>query len=315
MKLFDQNGIAEKLGFKPLVEALRVGFEGEFNSPVRQTLETKDSEDSKLLLIKPAWDEDCTAVKLLAINANNPQQGLPYIQGIIVIFDKETGAPLGVMDSTEVTCRRTAAASALAADYLAKSDASTLTVIGTGALSPYMAHAHAAVRPITQVNIVGRNADKAQAVAEKINAENPALNARAATDLDAAIAAADILSTVTSSKQPVINGEAITAGTHVDLVGAFTPDARESDDATVAKARIYVDTQDAVLEEAGDILTPIANGVISAEDIQGDLTQLCRNLISGRQNDDEITLFKSVGTALEDLVAAKMVVDKEVKHK
>ena len=232
---------------------------------------------------------------------------MPYIQGVIVVFDKETGAPLGVVDASEVTCRRTAAASALAADHLARADASILTIIGTGALSSHMAHAHAAVRPISQVNVHGRSKQQAQAVADRINAENPALNARAVGELDASVRQADILSTVTSSKQPVIDGRAVRPGTHVDLIGAFTPDAREADDVTIAKASIYVDVREAALAEAGDLLDPIAAGVISEDDVKGDLADLCRGEVAGRRSDEEITLFKSVGTALEDLVAAKLL--------
>lgn len=307
MKVLDSDRIAEQLDYRQLVDSLREAFQGGCSAPVRQVLETGAVEDSKLLLLKPAWDEDCTAIKLLSINKRNPERGLPYIQGVIVVFDKETGAPVGVVDASEVTCRRTAAASALAADHLARADASILTIIGTGALSSHMAHAHAAVRPISQVNVYGRNEQKAQAVAARINAKNPALNARAVGDLDAAIRQADILSTVTSSKHPVIDGRAVGPGTHVDLVGAFTPDAREADDATIAKASVYVDVREAALAEAGDLLIPITAGVISEADVKGDLADLCRGQVAGRRSDEEITLFKSVGTALEDLVAAKLL--------
>lgn len=307
MNLFDKDSIADRLDYTTLIEALREGFRGGFASPVRQAYETQSADDSKLFLLKPAWDDDNTVIKLLTVNASNPEQGRPFIQGVIVMFDKETGAPVGVMDAIEITNRRTAAASAVAADYLARKDASVLTVIGTGALAPHMAHAHAAVRPIERVNVVARSAGKAAALVEKLNSANPKLNAHVAANVDEATAEADIVSTVTSSPTPVINGEAITAGTHIDLVGAFRPDTRESDDATVAKSRVYVDTKEAALAEAGDILIPIEHGVITAEDVQGDLADLCRGQIDGRRNDDEITLFKSVGTALEDLVAAKLV--------
>ena len=307
MKVFDRGQIAELLDYRQLVEWLRDAFRGGCNSPVRQVLETEDANDSKLLLMKPAWDAGLTAVKLLTINDRNPERGRPYIQGVIVVFDKKNGAPVGVMDAPEVTCRRTAAASALAADYLARADASTLTIVGTGALSFHMAYAHAAVRPINRVNVHGRNERKAQAVADRINDEAPALNARVSRDLDTAVRQADILTTVTSSKRPVFDGQAVKPGTHVDLVGAFTADAREADDATVAKASIYVDTREAALAEAGDLLTPIAAGVISATDVRGDLAGLCRGEVAGRRGDREITLFKSVGTALEDLVAARLL--------
>lgn len=308
MKVFDSRQVAELLDYPALVEALREGFGRPCGSPVRQVLETEDAKDSKLLLLKPAWDEAYTVVKLLAINAGNPHKGLPYIQGLVVVFDKETGSPLGVADAGEFTSRRTAAASALAASYLARPDAATLTIVGTGALSSCMAGAHAAVRPLTQVNVYGRSKEKAQAAAARIDSENPALYARAVGDLEAAVRQADILTTVTSSKTAVIDGRWVQPGTHLDLVGAFTPDAREADDAAVAKASIYVDGREAALAEAGDLLQPMASGVISEADVKGDLTDLCRGRVRGRQGDAEITLFKSVGLALEDLVAARMLV-------
>jgi len=308
MKLYDKDSIADRLDYATLIEALRDGFRGDFTSPVRQAYETHTADDSKLFLLKPAWDDASTVIKLLTVNASNPEHGRPFIQGVIVIFDKDTGAPLGVMDAVEITNRRTAAASALAADYLAREDASILTIIGTGSLAPHMAHAHAAVRPINKVHVVGRSTDKANATADKINSVNPELNASAA-DVTEAIGAADIVSAATSSPNPVVHGELVTAGTHIDLVGAFRPDTRESDDAAAAKSRIYVDTKEAAMQEAGDILIPIENGVITADDVQGDLADLCRGQVAGRGNDEEITLFKSVGTALEDLVAAKLLLD------
>lgn len=311
VKIFDRDQVADQLGYPQLVESLRQGFQRPFSSPARQVLETEAAEagadKSKLLLLKSAWDDACTVVKLITINAENPPKRLPYIQGVVVIFDKQTGAPIGVAPADELTCRRTAAASALAADYLARPDASTLTIVGTGALSAGMAHAHAAVRPLRRVNVCGRNKRKAQAVADAINAADPALNARPA-DLDAAVRQADILTTVTSSRKPVLDGRSIQPGTHMDLVGAFASDAREVDDAAIAKASIYVDAREAALAEAGDLLIPMAAGVIDKAAVRGDLAELCRGQVDGRQDENEITLFKSVGMALEDLVAAEMLI-------
>ena len=307
MKLFDDERVVRHLDYAALIEALRTGLSGDSSSPIRTRLETGARGDSKVLLLKPAWDDDATVVKVLTLNEMNTTVGLPFIQGIVVVFDKATGSPAGVMDATELTCRRTAAASALAADYLAVPDAETLTVIGTGTLAPHMALAHAVARPIRRVNVFGRAADRARATVAAIRNANPQIDARVVTDLPDAVRASQIVCTATSSREPVLYGRWISERAHIDLVGAFTPDARESDDETIRSARVFVDDRAAAIGESGDIAQPIANGIIRESDIVGDLAELCSGVIEGRTSDREITVFKSVGIALEDLIAAKRV--------
>ena len=314
MKIIDDRNVARRLGYRTLIEALRSGFarrsaqSGQGSQTVHARRETGPDADSQILLIKAAWDRDVTVVKALTLNDGNRRSTVPFVQGIVAIFDKPTGAPLGVVDAKEITCRRTAAASALAADYLAVPDAEVLTLIGTGALAPHMALAHAAARPIRRVNVFGRSRDKAEATAAVIGRSNPAIHARAVTQLPEAVGEAHIVSTATSSKTPVLRGAWISEGTHVDLVGAFTPDAREADDETIAGARVFLDDRNTTAEEAGDIALPMASGTIAANDIIGDLWDLCCGQVAGRTTDREITVFKSVGTALADLVAAKLIV-------
>ena len=270
--------------------------------------ETGVDADSKVLLVKAAWDRDVTVVKVLTLNEKNRQSRLPYIQGLITIFDKPSGTPLGVVDAKEITCRRTAAASALAADYLAVPNAEVMTLIGTGMLAPHMALAHVETRPIRRINVFGRSLDKAEATAGTISRLVPAIQVRAVQDLPEAVREAQIVTTATSSKSPVLHGAWISDGTHIDLVGAFTPDAREADDETIAGARVFLDDRTTTLREAGDIVMPIASGTITENDIVGDLGELCGGQVAGRTNDSEVTVFKSVGTALEDLIAAKLIV-------
>ena len=313
MKIIDDRRIARRLDYRTLIEALRAGFArrgsqaGQGSRTVHARRETGTDEDSQILLIKAAWDRDVTVVKALTLNEGNRRSTVPFIQGIVAVFDKPSGAPLGVADAKEITCRRTAAASALAADYLAVPDAEVLTLVGTGGLAPHLALAHAAARPLRRVNVFGRSRHKAEATAAAIARSNPAIHARAVTDLPEAVGEAHIVSTATSSKTPVLRGAWVSAGTHIDLVGGFTPDAREADDRAVAGARIYLDDRDATLKEAGDIVLPMASGAIAAGDIVGDLGDLCGGRVAGRTADDEVTVFKSAGTALEDLIAAKLV--------
>ena len=308
MKIFNAEGMAECLDYEALIEALRSGLTGTGSSPSRMRLETGSDDDRKLLLVKPAWDDHVVMIKLLTLNEKNRQAEPPFIQGVIVVFDQATGSPSCVMDARELTCRRTAAASALAADYLAVRDAEVLTLIGTGKLAPHMALAHAVNRPIRRVNVFGRSPEKAETTADAIRSANPAISTRVAADLPKAVGEAQIVCAATSSSSPVVRGAWISDGTHIDLVGSYRPDTRESDDAAIGMARVFVDDRAAAMREAGDILIPIEKGVISKSDVIGDLTELCSGMVRGRISDNEVTAFKSVGMALEDLISVKLVI-------
>jgi ornithine cyclodeaminase len=215
-----------------------------------------------------------------------------------------TGEPLALVDGRMLTLRRTACASALAADYLARRDATRLLMVGTGALAPHLVRAHAAIRPIREVAIWGRDGAKACALAERLSGGS--FVARAAEDLEAAMREADIVSCATLSKDPLVRGDWLRPGQHVDLVGSYARDMRESDDAAVARARVHVDTPAALLE-SGDLVMPIASGALREDAIAGTLADLARGRAPGRRDDAEITLFKSTGTALEDLAGAVLV--------
>ncbi|MGE3832764.1 MAG: Gfo/Idh/MocA family oxidoreductase, partial [Parvibaculaceae bacterium] len=215
------------------------------------------------------------------------------------------GATVAMMDGTELTRRRTAAASALAADYLARKDAATMVMVGAGALGSHFIRAHRAVRPIERVSIYNRSREKAEALAQEIAADGIA--AEAVSDLEAAVRDADIVSCATTSTVPIVKGAWLKPGAHVDLAGAFKPNMRETDGEVVARARVYVDTREGALAEAGDLLQAQDEGKFRMEDIAGDLFDLCRGTVPGRKDECEITLFKSAGTSIEDLVTAAMV--------
>ena len=307
MKILDADRVAECLEYKTLIEALRSGLTGTGSSPSRMRLETGYASERKLLLVKPAWDEDAAIIKLLTLNEMNRETELPFIQGVIVVFDQATGSPSCIMDARELTCRRTAAASALAADYLAVPDAEVLTLIGTGTLAPHMALAHAVNRPIRRVNVFGRSPEKAVATAEAIQRADPSVYTRVAADLPTAVCEAQIVCAATSSTTPLVKGAWVSNGTHIDLVGSYRPDAREADYDAIGMARVFVDDRAAAMKEAGDILIPVEKGVISKSDVIGDLAELCGGVVQGRIGESEVTAFKSVGMALEDLIAAKLV--------
>jgi ornithine cyclodeaminase/alanine dehydrogenase-like protein (mu-crystallin family) len=218
-----------------------------------------------------------------------------------LLLDGVTGEPQALIDGPRLTQWRTACASALAASYLAREDASKLLVVGAGALSPFLARAHSAVRPIRQIKIWNRTQANAEKVAAGLRAEG--FPAETAGDLDAALGEADIVSSATISTTPLVKGAMLKPGAHVDLVGGFTPMMRESDDEAIRSARVYVDTRAGATKEAGDIVQPLASGVLSKDAIVADLHELARGEKKGRESADEITLFKSVGAALEDLAA------------
>ena len=217
----------------------------------------------------------------------------------------ETGLPLAAMDGGLLTRYRTAAASALAASHLAREDSRRHLVIGAGALSPLFARAMRAVRPIEETLIWNRTRPRAEAVVAELATHG--IEATIAPDLEAAVRSADIVTSVTGALAPFLKGEWLSPGTHVDLVGAFTPKMREADDDAIRRAKVYVDTRAGALKGSGDIAIPLKKKIIKATDIRGDLFELCRGRAKGRRRKDDITLFKSVGTAIEDLAAAMLV--------
>jgi len=294
-----------------LVEALRRIFREGATQPVRHhhTIERPDGAASTLLLM-PAWTDfnavgtsagGHIGVKVVTVSPDNNAVAKPAVMGLYLLLDGKTGEPQALIDGQRLTQWRTACASALAATYLARQDASKLLVVGAGALSPFLAKAHSAVRPIREIRIWNRTGANAEKVAEALRADG--LNAAAISDLDAALGWADIVSCATISTEPLVKGERLKPGAHVDLVGGFTPSMREADDDTIRRARVHVDTRAGATKEAGDIVQPLASGVLAQNAILADLFELARGDKPGRQSQEDITLFKSVGAALEDLAA------------
>jgi ornithine cyclodeaminase len=310
MRIITAEDLGRAFTFPRLVDALRDAFRADVTVPVRHhhRMERPGEPDATLLLM-PAWgstasDDDYVGVKIVSLYPANRSRGLPSIFGSYLLMDGRSGNPLALIDGTALTLWRTAAASALAATYLARKDASRLVMLGAGSLAPYLIEAHASMRPISSIAIWNRNPERAAALAKSLSRRQ--YRVESVSDRGAAIREADIISSATMSSEPLVRGEWLKPGAHVDLVGAFTPAMRESDDEAVRRARIYVDTREAAMKEAGDILLPLGSGVISKDAVAGDLFGLCRGEVEGRRSDGEITLFKSVGTALEDLAAAAL---------
>jgi ornithine cyclodeaminase/alanine dehydrogenase-like protein (mu-crystallin family) len=293
------------LPWSTLVPALRDAFAAGATVPRRHAHALSDRDS---LLLMPAWSDDALGVKVVTVMPDSC--AARTVQALYLLLDRHTGEPRAVLDGEALTVRRTAATSVLAASYLARDDASDLLVIGTGTLAPYMVRAYCATRPaITRVRLWGRTPARAAALATALAREGLPVEACAdAPDaLPNAVAASQIVCAATTSRAPVIYGAWLSPGTHVDLVGGFTPAMREADDHTMRVSRIVVDSYDGALTEAGDLVDPLARGVILREQVVAELRELVAGSILGRTDRAQITLFKSVGLALEDLAAATLV--------
>lgn len=306
MRIIDAEAVAASLVPEQLVAALERMFRDGCTAPVRHhhTILVPAAADATLLLM-PAWREgEYLGTKIVTIFPGNVARGLPSVSAGYLLMDGGTGAVLALIDGGELTAKRTAATSALAARFLARPDASSLLVVGTGRIARELARCHAALRPgLERVRVWGRSAAHAQELARSLAAEG--LAAEPCDDLAAAVGASDLVSCATLTVEPLIEGAWVRAGTHVDLVGGYTPLMREADDGLICKARVFADTREGALQEAGDLTVPVERGILDAASVI-DLRGLCGGS-PGRHSADDITVFKSVGAALEDLAAAILV--------
>lgn len=307
MRIIDAIATREALPFDRLIPALRALFAAGCEVPARQVHGVAaPGAPAVTSLVMPAWvPGGHYGVKIVNIAPGNAARGLPGLHASYLLFDAATGVPLALLDGDQITSRRTAAASALAASWLARPDARHLLVVGAGRVAELLPAAYRVVRPIDRVSVWARKPAQAEALAAQWRADGQP--AQAVTDLAGAVRVADIVSCATLATDPVVQGGWLRPGSHLDLIGSFTPAMREADDACLAGAALYVDTDEA-LTKSGDLLGPLARGVITAAQVRGTLASLARGEASGRRSADERTVFKSVGTALEDLAAAMLVV-------
>ncbi|MGA2042480.1 MAG: ornithine cyclodeaminase family protein [Roseiarcus sp.] len=310
MRLVSAGEIDAALDFPALIDALALAFAGGTIAPARHHHAiARASGVAASHLLMPAWTgEDAPGgaylgVKIVNVFPANGALGLPAVLGVYVLQSGATGEPLAVLDGARLTHWRTAAASALAARFLAREDARRLLIVGAGALAPFLARAHAAVRPIEEVTIWNHRPAGAERLAASLAGEGWAV--AVAADLEQAARDADVISCATLSAAPLILGAWLRPGQHLDLVGAFNLAMREADDEALRRSRVFVDT-DAALSEGGDVALALRAGAIDPAHVVADLGALCRGA-AGRTGLDEITLFKSVGAALEDLAAAMLV--------
>ncbi len=288
-----------------LISAISQAFAEPFESPDRMHCDLPGPDDAKLLIM-PAWQgRSAIGVKVATVMPENSRRGLPTIDGVYILMDGETGSPAAILEARALTALRTAAISALASMHMSRKDASTLLVVGTGVLAPHLARAHAAVRDYKTVLVWGRDYDKAAKVAHALG--DMGCNVSAVHDLGTATASADVVSCATLSDEPLIKADWVKPGTHLDLVGSFTPQMQEADPKLFRDARLVIDTATA-LKESGDLIEPAKCGWI-AEPV-AELAELVRGTAPGRVRQEDVTIFKSVGTGLSDIAAASYFLGK-----
>lgn len=309
MLLVNELQVDEILEYPALIHALDQAFQEEYTVPMRHHhyFENPKADQESTLLLMPAWQKgQYLGIKNVIVSPGNQQFELPAIQGVYLLFDANTGVPLLQCDARTLTKKRTAAASALAASYLARPDSNSMLMVGTGALAPELIRAHRSIFPLKKIWIWGRRYQMAQPLAKELESELD-LEIQAVKDIAEVASKADLISAATLSPNPLILGEWLRPGQHIDLVGSYRPDTREADDQVIRLAQVFVDTMAGATKESGDILIPIQKGILSEKDIRGDLFGLCRKEKQGRTHPEQITVFKSVGHALEDLAAAQLL--------
>jgi ornithine cyclodeaminase len=298
------------LDYPSLVDALAAGFAADWTVPARHHYAIPlPNEPEQTLLLMPAWEAGkAIGMKLATITPGNGPRGLPAVNAVYLLVDGPTGRPRALIEGATLTVRRTAAASALAARYLARRDAARMLMVGAGALSRPLIEAHCSQRHITRVQLWARDPGKRDARVKELAALG--LPVEPADDLEQCAREADLISCATLSREPLIRGAWLKSGAHLDLVGAFTPEMRECDDAAVGRASLFCDTRAGALKEGGDLVIPLKAGLITEAAIKADLADLARGRHKGRISEDEVTLFKSVGTAIEDFAAARLAMDR-----
>jgi ornithine cyclodeaminase/alanine dehydrogenase-like protein (mu-crystallin family) len=301
VRLIDADGLRRALPMAAAIDALERAFSGALpNAPLRSRVETP----AGTLLLMPAAGAEGVGVKLVTLTPSNPERGLPLIHALYALFDAQTQAPLAILDGAALTALRTGAVSGLATRYLARPEASHLVVFGAGVQARAHVEAMRAVRPLERAVVVSRTRERAEALAAELRASGLAAEIGAPE----AVAEADLVCTCTTSPTPVFDGRLLPPGAHVNAVGAYTPQTRELDEATILRARVVVETREAALAEAGDLLIPMREGKIGPEHVVADLAEVVRGA-AVRRSAEDVTVFESVGVAFEDLVVARAALE------
>ena len=305
MLTLDKSDIQANLPYPELIDGLRSAFKQNPEIPARQHLRIPSSGGTPAtLLLMPACNHSYVGVKIASVYPENGPKGLPAIDAIYVLKSGETGETLAILDGAEITRIRTAATSALASSYLSRPDSQTLLMVGAGALAVPLIRAHSHIRNFSKVQIWNRSERGIDNVKSELGNE---MEVQHVTDLNEATAGADVISCATLSSTPLVRREYVRQGTHVDLVGAYLPSMRESDAALISTSSVFVDTRAGACVEGGDLVLAALEASFKMSDVKAELSELCQEGHPGRESNSEVTVFKSVGASIEDLVAASIV--------
>jgi alanine dehydrogenase len=312
MHLIDAAALREATPYPALISALESGLRHPIRSPSRSS-HTFDEQGS-VLLTMPAWSSDARllGVKLLTVCPKNGEKGLPSINGIYVAFDRADGGVLACIDGASLTARRTAATSALAAKHLSRRDSRVLLVVGTGAVARELIPAHAAIHPYHRVLLWGRSRAKAEAIAS--DCAGAAVSVEVALDLEAAVREADVVASATAAEGPFIDRAWVAPGTHLSMMGAFTPAMAECDPELISSVRVFADTRIGVIEKGGEVCQAIQKGIVREQAIEAELAELATGTFQFTRDRGDVTLFKSVGFAALDLIAAQLAIQTRPAH-
>ena len=289
-----------------MADALAGLARGEATNPLRSMVPVPASQPSALATMPAVLaNPPAMGVKIISVFPGNHEQGFDSHQGFVLLFEGEHGTPVALIDAIAITAVRTAAASGLATRLLARSDATSLAILGSGVQARSHLDAMRAVRDLGEVRAWSPHADRLrQFVADSVEA---GVHVQAAGSAEEAVRGADIVCTVTASTQPVLRGEWLVPGVHINAVGSSVRSSRELDSEAVRRARLFVDRRESARNEAGDFLIPLGEGVIGEDHIVAEIGEVAAGMAPGRTSDDEITLFKSLGLAVEDLAAARWI--------
>jgi ornithine cyclodeaminase len=309
LSIIDASAVRDLLPVADCIAAMELAAkavtEGTIVVPQRIIMPLADRSGFLVVMPGSAAEPPMYGTKLVSLHPANPAAGRPAVQGLVVLFDHHTGAPLALIDGAEITALRTSAASALATRLLALPEARTLGILGCGVQASAHLRAIPAVRPIEEIKVWGRSFDKARAFAAQ---HAPMTNAKvSAVPEPSEAAACDVVCVVSGAHEPVIFGRWVRPGAHVNLVGAHTATTREADTALIAASRVYVDSLEAAFNEAGDLLIPLAEGAIERQHVVGEIGALLLGHIPGRTDAGQITVYKSLGHFSQDLYAAHAV--------
>lgn len=319
MLLLNKDDIKKVFTMKDAIEAdkeaYRIFSEGKSEVPLRTNMA---SEKNGSMLFMPGYVSElgCAGMKIVSVFPDNAKIGKPVTPATVLLMDDSTGEVVSILDGTYITRVRTGAASGAAVDLLAVENAEIGALIGTGGQAPAQLEAMLAARKLKEVRVYSRNKEKREKFAQEMNEELKSYGAviKAVESSDEAITDADVILLATTSETPVINGDLVKKGALVSGVGSYMPNMHEIDEKTLKKAsKIFFDSKDAVLAEAGCIITPLKKGVISESDFSGDIGEVVMGTKAGRESDDEIIVFKSVGIGVQDVVTAKRIYDKAVE--